>query len=283
MDASALSEAWSAATRAAHAADVSLRQMTTLDDADRVLDLIRRTWGGQALPRETLRALEHADTGVIGAAHGDVLVGFVLGFLGMSGGLHVHSHMLAVAKDHQRGGVGFALKLAQRAAALDAGIDDVRWTYDPLLARNAWFNLTKLGATATEFLPDFYGEMNDLLNANDRSDRFEVRWRLGSEHVAARAKGLPVETPGLEDATPVLERDGTGAAARPALTGAAIGGWATVAIPPDYPGLRARDADLAAEWRSAAAEAFGKCFAAGLLAAEFTRDAVYVFADGQVT
>jgi len=283
MDTGVPSDAWPAATRAADAAGVSLRRMTTLEDADRVLDLIHLTWGGQALPRETLRALEHADSGVIGAADGDDLVGFVLGFLGTSGGLHVHSHMLAVDESRRQAGVGFALKLAQRAAALDEGVDDVRWTYDPLLARNAWFNLMKLGATATEFLPDFYGEMNDLLNADDRSDRFEIRWRLRDERVLARAGGIAAPLPDLEGATPILERDGDGSEVRPVLTGAAIGDRATVAVPQNYPALRARSGDLAAEWRAASAEAFGKCFAAGLCAAEFTRDAVYVFADSQVT
>ena len=283
MSAAAGSDAWTAASRAAANAGVSLRRLTTLDDADLVLRLIEHTWGGQALPRETLRALEHADSGVIGAEADDgSLVGFVLGFLGTAGGLHVHSHMLAVVPDRRHGGVGFALKLAQRAAALDEGIDDVRWTYDPLLARNAWFNLMKLGATATEFLPDFYGEMDDLLNANDRSDRFEVRWKLRDARVEARAAGEAVAVPELEEATTVLERSGADDA-RPALTGAAIGGRATVAIPRDYAELRAGDAGLAAEWRSATAEAFEKCFAAGLSAVALTRDAVYLFADGQVT
>jgi predicted GNAT superfamily acetyltransferase len=278
VDTSAPSEAWDAAARAAEAAGVSLRRMATLEDADRVLGLIERTWGGQALPRETLRALEHADSGVIGATQdGEDLVGFVLGFIGMAGGLHVHSHMLAVTPDRRRGGVGFALKLAQRAAALEEGVEEVRWTYDPLLARNAWFNLMKLGAAATEFLPDFYGEMNDLLNADDRSDRFEVRWRLREERVRTRAGGAPVAVPALDGATPILERGGTGADVRPVLTGEAIGERATVAIPQDYPELRARRGDLAVEWRSAAAEAFEKCFAAGLSAAGLTRDGVYVF------
>jgi len=286
MSAGAPMDAWAAATRAADAAGVSLRHMTTLEDADGVVALIERTWGGQELPRETLRALEHAGTGLLGAAdEGGEIVGFVLGFLGTSSGLHVHSHMLAVRPDRRQSGIGFALKLAQRAAALDEGIDDVRWTYDPLLARNAWFNLMKLGATATEFLPDFYGAMNDLLNANDRSDRFEVRWRLGDERVRSRADGGPVEELTVEGATPVLEREGdaAGTDVRPVLTGTLIGERATVAIPREYPDLRDRDGELAAAWRSATGEAFGKCFAAGLSASGMTRDGVYVFTDGQVT
>jgi predicted GNAT superfamily acetyltransferase len=57
----------------------------------------------------------------------------------------------------------------------------VRWTYDPLLARNAHFNLQKLGAFADGFERDFYGEMDDQLNRGDRSDRFTVRWELHPE------------------------------------------------------------------------------------------------------
>jgi len=281
MSASA-SEAWAAARRAADSAAVSLRRMASLEDADRVLRLIAGTWGGQALPRETLRALEHAGSGIVGALDETGLVGFVLGLIGTSGGLHVHSHMLAVTGERRRSGIGFALKLAQRAVALEEGIDDVRWTYDPLLARNAWFNLMKLGAAATEFLPDFYGEMNDLLNANDRSDRFEVRWRLRDARVEARAAGGAVSPPALGDATSLLERGGEGDDARPVPTGAAIHGRAAIAIPQDYPTLRARSGDLAAEWRAASAEAFEKCFASGLSAVAMTRDAVYLF-DGQVT
>ena len=65
----------------------------------------------------------------------------------------------------------------------DAGIQEVRWTYDPLLARNARFNLGRLGAVAVGLLPAFYGQMTDRLNRGDRSDRFEVRWLLGSDRV----------------------------------------------------------------------------------------------------
>src|SRR5205823_7392831 len=105
-----------------------------------------------------------AGSGLLGARDGGALVGFVAGFLGVQEGLHAHSHMLGVVQDAQSRGVGYALKLAQRAACLDAGIDEVRWTYDPLVARNARFNLVKLGAVATRFLPGFYGEMTDRLN-----------------------------------------------------------------------------------------------------------------------
>lgn len=36
------------------------------------------------------------------------------------------------------------------------------------------------------FFPDFYGAMDDAVNAGDHSDRFEVSWRLDSERTALR-------------------------------------------------------------------------------------------------
>jgi hypothetical protein len=175
-------------------------------------------WGAQELQRELVRAMQLAGCVLIGATaddHSRDLVGFVWGFAGWSGGPHLHSHMLATLPDLQSRGVGFALKLAQRAAALDAGFDEVRWTYDPLLARNAWFNLMKLGASATAFLPEFYGRMTDLLNAGDRSDRFEVRWLLRSARAEDAAAGSPAPEPA--GGVPLLEAAGDPArpAARP--------------------------------------------------------------------
>ena len=107
------------------------------------------------------------------------MVGFVLGWAGVDGeGLHVHSHMLAALPERRHRGVGYALKLGQRAQALAQDIHVARWTFDPLVARNAWFNFGKLGAVADAFGRAFYGEMTDEINAGDRSDRLVVRWDL---------------------------------------------------------------------------------------------------------
>ena len=79
-------------------------------------------------------------------------VGFVLGWAGVDEeGLHVHSHMVATVPDRRHAGVGYALKLAQRAQALEQGIHLVRWTFDPMVARNAWLNFGKLGTLCRRF------------------------------------------------------------------------------------------------------------------------------------
>src|SRR5262249_7464429 len=135
-------------------------------------------------------------------------------------GLHLHSHMLAVLEPWQARGVGFALKLAQRAAALDAGVSDMRWTFDPMLLRNARFNLVKLGTVGTRLLRDFYGDREDELNRGERSDRFEVSWPLLAERVRSAVAGrrdtdegahavVLLSTAGDPDApTPVRGTDG---------------------------------------------------------------------------
>jgi predicted GNAT superfamily acetyltransferase len=270
-------EAWAAASRAADAAGVRLRTLPALEDCDRINRVVERVWGAQELQRELVRAMQHAGCVLIGATADDShdLVGFVWGFAGFSGGAHLHSHMLAALPEWQSRGVGYALKLAQRAAALDAGLDEVRWTYDPLLARNAWFNLMKLGAAATAFLPDFYGEMTDRLNAGDRSDRFEVRWSLRSRRTRDAAAGSPVLGP--EPGPPLLEAGGSPDAPEPRRTSVRPQAGVTVAVPSDFLALRRGDAALGIRWRDATADAFRACFDQGLSASAVSRGGVYTF------
>ena len=270
------SPAWASAYTAAEDAGVALRQLTELDDAHRVDRVIAALWGEEAvLSAPLIRAFQHAGSVLFGAeARGD-LVGFVFGFVGFDGGLHLHSHMLGVLPEWQEKGVGYALKLAQRAACLDHGLEEVRWTFDPLIARNARFNLVKLGAVGARILIDFYGDMPDRVNRGDRSDRFEVVWRLRSERVD-RALRRDFEEPRSGDA--ILDViDGETTMPRPRLTGGEPSPGATVTIPRDYLSLREKDAALAREWREAAAEALSACFARGLEATWMTRDGRYVF------
>ena len=176
--------AWDAANMAAAAADVTFRPLTTLEDADAILRVMIATWGNhQLLPREMIMALAEAGDVPYGAFDGPDMIGYVLGWAGVAprDGLHLHSHMLATLPDRRHRGVGYALKLAQRAQCLDQGIHLVRWTFDPMIARNAWLNLGKLGALADGFRRDFYGQMDDSINTGERSDRLVVRWELDRE------------------------------------------------------------------------------------------------------
>ncbi len=268
----AMSEAWDVAHAAARTARVSLRPLAELPDADAINRVIRATWGGQELDREVIKALVESGNVPWGACANDEVIGFVLGWAGVTAedGLHVHSHMLATVPGLRHKGVGFALKLAQRAQALEQGMSLVRWTFDPMLARNAWFNLGKLGATADRFHEHFYGDMVDEINRGERSDRLVVRWDLDAMTPGAR------EHDGFE----VLGRTGRNDAPRPTEVRDPAGDRCLVRIPREYHDLREHDRALAADWRSAVADALRRCFDAGLTVTGFTATTAYVCTAG---
>ena len=239
--------AWDAAEAAAAEAGVTLRPLTTLDDADDILRVMIATWGNhQLLPREMLVALAEAGDAPYGAFADGELIGYVLGWAGVlpQDGLHMHSHMLATVPDRRHRGVGYALKLAQRARCLEQGIHIVRWTFDPMIARNAWLNLGKLGALADGFHRDFYGQMDDAINTGERSDRLVVRWELDRD-------------PGPRAAPPDS---------------------AVVEIPRDHETLRRDDPAAAAAGRDDVAERIEALLARGMVVAAFDPAvAAYIF------
>ena len=199
VDREVIDEAFREAEAAGRAAGVTVRAADPRH-IPAVIGLFERTWGaGRSPDRSMLLALDYAGNPVLVATSAGKSVGATLGFLGWSGGIHLHSHMAAVVPWRRSGGVGYALKLYQRAVCLERDVTEVRWTFDPLIRRNAHFNLIKLGAEVVQFLPDFYGRLDDVINAGDHSDRFEVRWRLDSERVRRCLAGRPtLDWPGDE-------------------------------------------------------------------------------------
>jgi predicted GNAT superfamily acetyltransferase len=171
--------------------------------------------------------------------------------------------MLAALPDRRHRGVGYALKLAQRAQALDQGIHVARWTFDPLVARNAWFNMGKLGAVADRFGRDFYGEMTDDLNRGDRADRLVVRWNLDPD---------PAPRPARSDAPAALVAAGDPDRPEPQRGPWPEGDEVAIEVPRDHLALRSADPRLGARWRDAIAEALETAFGAGSVVAAFDRD-----------
>jgi predicted GNAT superfamily acetyltransferase len=263
-------EATQAAVAAAAAADVVVRElyrMEQLKAAQRLFTEVWRPAEGQPPPvtGELLRALSHAESYVVGAYAGTRMVGASAGFFTAPPEPALHSHITGVAPQGQDHGIGFALKVHQRAWALARGVPTIVWTFDPLVARNAWFNLAKLGATPTAYLEDFYGPMTDAINAGMASDRLLVTWNLNDPAVAAACAGRPRQ--------PALGR----APAEPALTvGPDLAPVAhdteapmsTVEVPPD---VEALDPERRRAWRAAVREALGDRMAAGAVVSGFLR------------
>ncbi|RUR01458.1 GNAT family N-acetyltransferase [Labedella endophytica] len=180
------------AERAAAVASVEIVSVSSPEDAAETVGMFSSVWGkGRGADPSTLQAIAHAGNPVLLARRDGDVLGALFSFIGWDDGLHVHSHMTAVGPVLRSAGVGFALKLAQRAECLENGITEVRWTYDPLIRRNARFNLWKLGAVVSAFRPDFYGVLDDAVNGTDRSDRFEVSWRLDAPGAIDALAGRP--------------------------------------------------------------------------------------------
>jgi predicted GNAT superfamily acetyltransferase len=121
---------------------------------------------------------------VMGAFAGDEMVGFALSVPGTrSGHVYLHSHMLAVRKEHRNGGLGRRLKLLQREDALARGIELIEWTFDPLEIKNSYLNIEKLGAIARRYNINQYGLTSSPLQGGLPSDRLIAEWWLKSTRV----------------------------------------------------------------------------------------------------
>jgi predicted GNAT superfamily acetyltransferase len=266
-----------AADAAARAAAVSVRDLVDLADLEQVVELFSEIWGRADNPPvtlELLRAFTKAGNYVGGAVEDGRLVGACVGFFHAPGEDALHSHIAGVAATGRS--VGFALKLHQRAWALLHGVSEIAWTFDPLVARNAWFNLVKLAATPAEYLPNFYGPMLDAINGDDDSDRLLVRWRLTDPEVVLACAG---ESAGAdadaERAAGAVVALGVGADGAPA-PGRVDGPTALVAVPSDIGRLRATDPALAQRWRLAVREALTTLVGAGGRIDGFDRSGWYV-------
>ncbi|MER7004985.1 GNAT family N-acetyltransferase [Dactylosporangium sp. NPDC000555] len=281
-----VADAWACAAVAADGIGVKVVELSTIAELDDCSALLQRVWRAEhpseiAAP-SMLRTYAHSGNYVAGAYRGGVLVGAAVGFFGLAphdghGGPHLHSHLAGVERDGHGLGVGFALKLHQRAWTLARGVAEVHWTYDPLIQRNAYFNLRKLRVDAVEYLPEFYGPMTDGINSGDLSDRILVVWRLDDPGVADAARGVAAGLD-LTGAVPLVSRSvAAGAGDEPLVhdpeDAAAV---LTVAVPPDVEELRRRDPGAALRWRHAVRDALMGRLAAGHRLAGMAPDGRYL-------
>ncbi len=206
-------------------------------------------WGTSAplVNVELLTAIAHSGGYVVAAYERDRMVGASVGFLAdHHGEPALHSHVTGVVESMRHAGVGRAIKLHQRTWAAERGLRWITWTFDPLVRRNAWFNVALLGADVDAYLPSFYGEMTDAINVGDESDRLLVEW-----DVTAPIPTEPRQGDGVND--PVL-----------------------VPTPVDIVELRRSDPHAVAAWRRETRAALTDALAAGRRVVGFTRDGAYV-------
>src|SRR6202043_698954 len=166
---------------------VAIRHCHGLDELRACVALQKEVWNftdAELIPLRMFVVAEKVGGQVMGAFDGTGLVGFALSVPGTrSGHIYLHSHMLAVRKDHRNSGLGRRLKLLQREDALSRGIELIEWTFDPLEIKNSYLNIEKLGAIARRYNINQYGITSSPLQGGLPSDRLIAEWWLKSRRV----------------------------------------------------------------------------------------------------
>lgn len=236
--------------------ELVVRECDSIAELDHCTRLQREAFGLPELeisPRRHLIVSQQAGGWTLGAFQQDELIGFVHHLVAIRGVEIIgYSHMMAIAARYQNKGVGARLKWAQRKRALAEGRSFIKWTWDPMQARNAHFNLNRLGVTVRSYAANFYGTNYNtppgLDPARDGidSDRLFAGWDLRSPRVTMFAEGRVPEM-----------------AADPA---------ATVEIPSHWSQLIRDNRQAAQRELLRVRDDFQRAFAAGLVCAGFERD-----------
>ena len=287
MTVDVLAGAEESVTRAAKAAGVVVRELKSLTELQAMTALFDEIWepdsGNSSVRLDMLRALTKAGNYASGAY--DVvsgqLLGACLGFFGPPSSAELHSHIAGVRPAGLGRSVGFALKVHQRAWCLRRDVRVIAWTYDPLIRRNAYFNLVKLGARPVEYLRNFYGVMDDAINSGTESDRMLVHWDLRSVAVADASTGRPSPASFADErargAVTVLSADADGGpVAELPRAGGSGPGVLLVGVPADIEAMRLSDPALAERWRTASRDVLSPLVASGARVTGFDRNGWYV-------
>ena len=264
---------------------IEIRPLESQAEREACVAVQEEVWGRDFRDRVPASILLIAtETGGVatGAFEGDRLVGFVFGITGIRNGVPTHwSDMLAVRASHRGRGIGYRLKLHQRQELLGRGVGLVRWTFDPLEARNAHLNLNRLGALVGAYRRDLYGASNSPPHAGIGTDRLVAEWELESDRVRRRIgetggggerdvepPGSPGSIPAPHPGAPVQNPWRTGSPhPQPAGEPRWVDGPVVrVAVPADIQALKRDDLELARHWRRTARTALERCFDAGYTA-----------------
>jgi predicted GNAT superfamily acetyltransferase len=234
---------------------ISIRRVRTNEEYDACVRMQHAIWGEdftESVPATILKVTQQIGGVTAGAFDPDGrLLGFVFGMMGSMDGKLVHwSDMLAVHRDARNKGLGRRLKLFQRELLRPLGVERMFWTYDPLVAKNAFLNIVRLGARPTEYVIDMYGsDTHSALHSGLGTDRFIVAWDLTKDGGANTRSETEVESAVLEApiANALTTGDGDGASPPTELPDADV---VRVEVPANVDAVIARDLAAAARLRA---------------------------------
>jgi chorismate synthase len=241
---------------------------------EQAVDLEIQVWNldpRDAIASYVMRAMILNGAFLVGAYDGDQMIGVAFAFpVRRPEGWALWSYIAGVRRDYQDRGVGFGLKQTQRNWALSQGYDRILWTFDPLQRGNANFNMRRLGATASVYHVNFYGEMTDGLNKGLPSDRLQVTWLLRDPRVESLAGGAPA-APLVENYPETAFLLTAGVNHQPCLRelSADLPTWSFAEIPPNLSSLKDTSPTLALEWRLALRSAMQTALSYGYAVVDF--------------
>ena len=237
-------------------AGIVLRDLSSLADFRDCVRLQRDVWffpDEEIIPASLLVVLQRYGGISLGAFDASQMVGFVAGFLAAEDGdVFQHSHMLAVLPAYQGRRVGTSLKWAQRERVLEQALKRVSWTFDPLQAGNAHFNIQRLGAVAENYLVDLYGAGDSPLHGGLPTDRLEASWWIESERVLDAMKGSLPESKGWESLAAVNPTRDLGDGFRRLESAPRLdmeNRELLIEVPANWNEMMAREPDLSRDWR----------------------------------
>ena len=257
----------------------TIRPFASIAEFEECVRFQEETWGEGFSDRVEVAILKVTQrlggiaAGAYDAAGG--LAGFVFGMTGVQEGQIFHwSDMLAVRPELRDAGLGTLLKAYQREELLARGVMRMCWTFDPLEAKNAHFNLNKLGAVAGEYVRDMYGGSNSPLHRGIGTDRFVPTWAMDSPRVIERfVEGRPGPDPGADQGakrTFAVQREGDlDVPGEPDL--AIDADRLLVPIPDSIQALRDASLEAALRWRVATRSVLPTYLERGFEAREFYR------------
>jgi predicted GNAT superfamily acetyltransferase len=258
---------------------VILRDLHALDEFRQVNELEAEIWGTRDDTVATAVYAAGVPRGavLVGAFEDADLVGFCYSFPALAHGRLIHwSHITGVSSSHRCRGIGFALKQAQRVHVQALGIGRIDWTFDPLQAGNAHFNVRRLGALVEHYEVNVYGQLVNPLHGGLPTDRFVAQWRLDSPGVRSRmeeewagegraAADAPVVNPVHEEGGwPVCDWS---------VGPPQVDGRIRVAIPGRFVEMMASAPDVAMRWRLTTRRLFQTLFARRYRVSDFVRAA----------
>ena len=251
------------------------RKLDKPEEFRQVLEVHRAVWGDEGVPTTLLRALQDNGGLVLGAFADIYLAGFAVSVLGWDGtSLYQWSHVTAVRPEYQNHHLGFRLKAFQRDEVLKLGLNEIRWTFDPLQSRNARLNVRLLGGVPDRYFIHYYGTMPDELNRDLESDRMRLRWEITTPRVEERLAGK-VPTPEEDRArwqksSAVVKTEvGEKGLRVPTEVEEPNGGPAHLEIPFDLAAVREHETSALRTWRHAVRDGFRAAFDVGYRVDDF--------------